>query len=109
MNIPLALNYLRPKEEWTLDGESYAGLTWLSLTHKPTEAELLSAWNEIKDKVAWEPIRAERNRRLTASDWSMLPDANVSKPYWENYRQALRDVPQRYATPEEVVWPQEPS
>ena len=109
MNIPQVLKYTRPKEEWVLNGTSYQGLVWLSSTTKPTEAELLAAWEEIKTKVVWEPIRAERNRRLTASDWAMLPDAKVSKPYWENYRQALRDVPQRFATPEEVVWPQEPS
>lgn len=43
MNIPMILRYLRPGEEWTLDGEEYAGLTWLSDTKKPTEAELLNA------------------------------------------------------------------
>lgn len=43
MNIPMILNYLRPGEEWTLDGEEYAGLTWLSDTSKPTEAELVKA------------------------------------------------------------------
>jgi hypothetical protein len=44
MNIPVTLNYLRPAEEWTLEGEEYAGLTWLSETSKPTEAELVTAW-----------------------------------------------------------------
>jgi hypothetical protein len=43
MNIPLTLNYLRPGEEWTLDGESYDGLTWLSNTSKPTEKEIEAA------------------------------------------------------------------
>ena len=44
MDIPLALQHLRPGEEWTLDGEEYAGLTWLSDTTKPTEAQLIAAW-----------------------------------------------------------------
>ena len=43
MNIPLTLNYLRPGEEWTLDGETYDGLTWLSDTPKPTEKEIKAA------------------------------------------------------------------
>ena len=43
MNIPLALTYLRPDEEWTLDGETYEGLTWLSDTIKPTESEIQAA------------------------------------------------------------------
>lgn len=44
MNISVTLNYLRPNEQWTLDGDEYAGLTWLSETVKPTEAELIAAW-----------------------------------------------------------------
>lgn len=43
MNIPVTLQYLRPGEEWTLDGEEYAGLTWLSDTKKPTEDEISKA------------------------------------------------------------------
>ena len=43
MNIPIILRHLRPGEEWALDGEEYAGLTWLSDTKKPTEAELVKA------------------------------------------------------------------
>ena len=42
--IPTALEYLKPKEEWTLDGDDYAGLTWLSDTPKPTEQELTDAY-----------------------------------------------------------------
>jgi hypothetical protein len=48
MNIPLTLNYLRPNQEWTLDGDDYKGLTWLSDTEKPTEDELLAAWPEAE-------------------------------------------------------------
>jgi len=43
MNIPMILTYLRPGEEWTLDGDEYTGLTWLSETIKPTETELRNA------------------------------------------------------------------
>ena len=34
----LTANY--PGDEWTLDGDTYEGLTWLSDTPKPTQAEL---------------------------------------------------------------------
>lgn len=44
MNIPLTLQHIRPGEEWTLDGETYDGLTWLSDTAKPTEAEIEAAY-----------------------------------------------------------------
>lgn len=55
MNIPLTLKYLRPNEEWTLDGDDYEGLTWLSDTPKPTEAEIAAAFPEAQaqtDKIA---------------------------------------------------------
>jgi len=44
MNIATALEYARPHEEWTLDGDDYAGLTWLSDTPKPTEQEITDAY-----------------------------------------------------------------
>ena len=43
MNIPLTLSHMRPNEEWTLDGDGFDGLTWLSETPKPTEAEIKAA------------------------------------------------------------------
>jgi len=55
-----------------------------------------------------EEVRNERNRRLTASDWTQLPDVISDKDGWAAYRQALRDVPEQEGFPWEVVWPQEP-
>jgi hypothetical protein len=58
--------------------------------------------------LTWDSIRAERNFLLSQSDWTQLADAPLSpeqKQAWTVYRQALRDVPSSFATPEEVVWP----
>lgn len=41
----LTANY--PDAEWTLDGDNYDGLTWLSDTPKPSEAELNAAWPQV--------------------------------------------------------------
>lgn len=40
--------------EWVLDGEDYAGLTWLSDTPKPTEEELAALWPEVQAEIAAE-------------------------------------------------------
>lgn len=50
-----------------------------------------------KPHVSWEDIRAWRNGLLKLSDDRALPDmpAGVLE-MWENYRQALRDLPQTY-------------
>lgn len=53
-------------------------------------------------------VRAERDRRLRACDWTVLPDCpltEVKKTEWADYRQALRDVPQQSGFPDAVEWP----
>ena len=42
----LTANY--PGSEWTLDGDTYDGLTWLSDSPKPTQAELDAAWPAVQ-------------------------------------------------------------
>jgi hypothetical protein len=44
MDIAFTLSYLRPSEEWMLDGNEYSGLTWLADTTIPTEQELEDAY-----------------------------------------------------------------
>lgn len=59
--------------------------------------------------VALAEIRAERNARLLACDWTQLPDASANKAAWGAYRQALRDLPGTLTDPRDpVVWPQSP-
>jgi hypothetical protein len=53
-------------------------------------------------------VRAQRNRLLSASDWTQVADAPVDQAAWATYRQALRDVPQQDGFPGSVVWPTEP-
>lgn len=59
--------------------------------------------------ITWEDIRNERNLLLLASDWINMPDSNPSnKQAWLDYRQVLRDIPQNFTNPEDVIWPQKP-
>lgn len=40
-------------------------------------------------------IRAERDRRLLATDWTQLLDVpEATREAWQPYRQALRDMPE---------------
>jgi len=48
---------------WTLNGDDYAGLTWLSDIPKPTEAALVKAWPGVQSDIA-----AEAQSRLDAKD-----------------------------------------
>ena len=57
----------------------------------------------------WEQIKAQRDKLLQQCDWTVLPDSPVSNQSdWLTYRQSLRDIPQDFTTPEEVVWPTVP-
>ncbi len=59
------------------------------------------------EKLAAE-VRAERNARLTASDWTQVADAPVDQAAWASYRQALRDITEQPGFPLDVTWPTMP-
>ena len=67
MNIPVTLAHLRPGEEWTLEGEKYAGLTWLSNTIKPTEAQLVTAWPKAQADAEATAATAAANAQAAVS------------------------------------------
>lgn len=57
-------------------------------------------------------VRAERNARLAACDWTQLQDADLTKEQqeaWQLYRASLRAVPSQPGFPEKVTWPTPPS
>ena len=61
MDIANILTRRYAGSEWTLDGDAYTGLTWLSDTPKPTEAALAKAWPSVESEIA-----AEAQARLDA-------------------------------------------
>ena len=56
----------------------------------------------------WAYVRAERNKRLTACDWTQLSDAPVDAAVWATYRQELRDITTQ-SDPFNIVWPAAPA
>lgn len=45
MDIAIALSYLRPGEEWVLDGNDYENLVWVSDTKKPTLKQIEAVYD----------------------------------------------------------------
>ena len=85
------------------------------LTTIPFTGAELDAWTA--NKVAWDAgadtraaaeVRAERNARLAATDWTQIADSTADQPAWAAYRQALRDVPAQAGFPQSVTWPEQP-
>ena len=80
---------------WTYDGSKFIA------PPEPSQEEL--------DKQKSIDVRADRDARLAATDWTQLADVpQALKDKWAPYRQALRDVPQQAGFPENVTWPTKP-
>jgi len=45
---------------WTLNGDSYDGLTWLDSSPKPTQEELDSQWEAIQANIKANEYKAKR-------------------------------------------------
>lgn len=90
--------------EWDLDSES-----WVSLLTQEEDAAAQAHLLNVQFGI----LRAERDQRLAASDWSETPAAErrLSPEVfsaWQNYRQALRDLPETTEDPASPIWPATP-
>jgi len=79
------------------DGVAYQTF---SVIARPAEAIA----NELIGKRA--NVRIQRNDKLAKTDWAVLPDSPLSaedKAVYENYRNALRDVPAQAGFPDNAL------
>ena len=60
MDIALILSRRYAGAQWTLNGDDYAGLTWLSESPKPSEDDLLSLWPEVQLEAQTERVEQAR-------------------------------------------------
>ena len=64
-----------------------------------------------EDDTSWNIVRAKRNYLLKSTDWTAVSGCTVSPAAWAQYRQELRDLPQRFATAKlnQIGGPEQPS
>jgi len=92
------------QEEYALIYEAQCNNTQIIL-----KSDKNSILIEPSSNITWEEIRSIRKVLLTETDWIDLPNTPVkNKQAWLNYRTTLRNIPQSYHTPSEVVWPKKP-
>jgi hypothetical protein len=65
MDISLILSRRFVGTEWTLNGDDYDGLTWLSEGSAPTEAQLAKLWPTVQAEIEAEK-QAKEDSRLSA-------------------------------------------
>lgn len=85
-----------------------------AVKRKPPMPHSACAWNDeiqtwvASDALKWNEVRAIRETRLQASDWTQLPDVPLAtKEAWAVYRQALRDITNQ-PDPFNITWPTPP-
>ena len=122
IDIPVALQSLRPNAQWHMIGTEYSNIYWDDKTQtKPTEEEVNNKIEELKISEPFRLLREERNKLIAETDWTQLKDIDldiIRERNWKNYRQALRDLPAK-SNPKlddyggldmkSVVWPDKPS
>ena len=120
--IVSALLVLKPGAEWTTRGDNYSDIEWLDKTQtKPTEDEINAKIAELQAEEPFKLLREERNRLIAETDWTQLKDVDldiIRERNWNNYRQALRDLPSK-SNPKldsmgvldmsSVTWPTKPT
>ena len=97
IDIPVALQSLRPNAQWHMIGTEYSNIYWDDKTQtKPTEEEVNNKIEELKISEPFRLLREERNKLIAETDWTQLKDIEldiIRERNWKNYRQALRDLP----------------
>ncbi|SOB60525.1 protein of unknown function [Pseudodesulfovibrio profundus] len=92
-------------------GQIPAGLTLLAPPEYPVWNPATNEWDI--DLIAKEQdIRAKRDSLLKDTDWTQLADCPLSSEdivVWQDYRQALRDIPQQAGFPASIIWPEPPA
>lgn len=80
----LSINY--PNAQWSLNGDSYEGLTWLDSTPKPTQEELDALAIPTQETLAKQACKKQASQLLYETDWTTIPDVAdpANTPYLTN-------------------------
>jgi hypothetical protein len=81
--------------EWSLNGDGYAGLTWLSEGDAPTEKELEALWPEVQYEVAYEQVeqaRAQAYRETSDPIFFEYQRGDKTEAEWLAAVQAVKDA-----------------
>jgi hypothetical protein len=102
MDISLILSRRYAGTEWTLNGDTYDGLTWLSEGEPPTEAELEALWPEVQYEVAYEQVEQARQsayRETSDPIFFEYQRGDATEAEWLTAVQAVKDA---HPYPEQV-------
>ena len=89
-----------PDAEWTLDGDNYDGLTWLSDTPKPSQAELDAAWPAIQQAQAQAAVDAQRQLAYAAESDPLFFQWQRGETTEQAWLDKIAEIQARFPDPE---------
>jgi hypothetical protein len=90
----LTVNY--PTAQWTFNGDSYDGLTWLSDTPKPTQAELDALWATTQTTVANQQAAQSRHNAYVAESDPLFFKAQRGEGTMADWEAKVAEIKARY-------------
>ena len=94
-DYPAILTTLYPDAEWSLNGDSYDGLTWLSEGDVPSQEMLDGAWPQVEYDRAYAQVEAERHAAYIADADPLFfkwQRGTGSEQAWLDAVQAVKDA-----------------
>jgi len=95
MDITQILSRKYAGELWTLEGDDYTGLTWVSDTPKPTKKALEALWAEVQYETAYARVEQARRAEYQATTDPMFFEfqrGDVTEQAWLDAVQAVKDA-----------------
>jgi len=93
------LNAKYPEASWTLDGDTYDGLTWLSDTPKPTQAELEDAWPAVQHTRQQAKVDQQRHAAYVAESDPLFFQWQRGEATEQAWRDKVAEIQARYPDP----------
>jgi hypothetical protein len=90
----LSKNYFG--SQWSLNGNSYDGLDWLSDTPKPTQAELDVLWSSTQATVQTEKAQRQRAAAYVAESDPLFFKAQRGEATMEEWQSKVAEIKTRY-------------
>lgn len=125
MDIATSLHRLVPSAEYIGSTTSntqdcYDSLTWQDPRPKPSWGAIVTSWQELSLQNKWDDIDKERNRLINKHKWRIeryqtqkSADLTTTETHQKFidicvYFQKIRDLPETYPNPDDIIWPVEP-
>jgi len=94
------LNANHANERWVLRGDNYDGLTWLSDTPKPTQAELDAAWPQVQYEQQRAEIETQRRNAYTQEADPLFFSYQRGEATEQDWLDAVESIRTRFPYPE---------